>query len=137
VTQLILLDCEAVQALGDRSHRKHSVVLARVLDVAERKTRKALTSVAVPAAVRGVAGWDRTAPVWAFANRLRITDIPLDAAHANAAAGIRGRIGVSVADAHLGAAIQSAAADQVTVLSSDPHDMRIVAEDRRITIIAI
>jgi hypothetical protein len=82
-------------------------------------------NIAVPTAVRVEVGWDRTSASWTFVNRLRIADIPLDPGHANAAAGIRNRTRVSVADAHLGAAIR--AADQVTVLTSDPLDMHVVA----------
>ncbi len=47
-------------------------------------------------------------------------DSPLDTASANAAAGIRGRLGVSVADSHMGAVIQSAPHRQITVVTSDP-----------------
>jgi hypothetical protein len=43
----------------------------------------------------------------------------------------------AVADAHMGAGIQSASADQITVVTSDPGDMRRVAGDRSITIAAI
>jgi predicted nucleic acid-binding protein len=92
-------------------------------------------SIAVPTAVRVEAGWDRTAPAWAFINRLRIADLPLDASQANAAAAIRNRTQVSVADAHLGAAIQSA--DQVTVVTSDPPDMQLVAEGKHIEVVAL
>jgi len=62
----------------------------------------------VPTAVRVEAGWDRTSPAWVFPNRLRITDSLLDTVSDNTAAGIRDRIGVSVADSHIGAVIQSA-----------------------------
>ena len=72
-----------------------------------------------------------------IANRLRIADVPLDAARASTAAAIRSRAGVSVADAHLGAVIQAAPAGQITVVTSDPGDMRLVAGDRDITIAAI
>jgi hypothetical protein len=60
-----------------------------------------------------------------------------DPAHASTAAAIRNQTGVSVADAHLGAVIQSAPADQVTVVTSEPGDMRLVAGDRKITVAAI
>jgi hypothetical protein len=76
---------------------------------------------AVPTAVRVEAGWDRTSPAWAFTNRLRISDSPLDTVSANvAAAGIRDRTGVSVADSHLGTVIKSAPPSQITVVTSDP-----------------
>jgi hypothetical protein len=73
----------------------------------------------------------------AVARFAEMNDIPLDAAHASAAAAIRNQTGVSVANAHLGAVIQSAPADQITVVTSDPGDMRLVAGDRKITVTAI
>jgi hypothetical protein len=42
-----------------------------------------------------------------------------------------------VADAHLGAAIRAAEADQVTVITSDPADMRKVAEGRQVNVVAL
>jgi hypothetical protein len=83
------------------------------------------------------AGWDRNSPAWAFPNRLRIADAPLDAADANSAAAIRNGTGVSVADAHLGAVVQAAPPGQITVVTSDPGDMRLVAGDRDVTVVAL
>ncbi len=57
--------------------------------------------------------------------------------HADAAAAIRKRTGVSVADAHLGAAIQASDASNVVVLTSDPRDIRKAAEGRRVDVVAI
>jgi predicted nucleic acid-binding protein len=57
--------------------------------------------------------------------------------HADTAAGIAKRTGVSVADAHLGAAIQTAEGDRVMVLTSDPGDMRKVAEGRQVNVVAL
>src|SRR5207237_8585377 len=105
--------------------------------VATRKRRAVAIQVVVPTAVRVEAGWDRTSPAWVFPNSLRITDSPLDTASTNTAAGIRNRTGVSVADSHIGAVIQSAQHDQITVITSDPRDMRAVAADKPITITAI
>jgi predicted nucleic acid-binding protein len=126
-----------VQALHDPAHRKHRRVLAEVEFAFKRVVRTLPVSVAVPAAVRVEAGWDRTASAWAFINRFPIADIPLDTNHADTAAGIVKRTGVSVADAHLGATIQVADADHVMVLTSDPGDMRKVAEGRQVTIVAL
>jgi predicted nucleic acid-binding protein len=137
VNRLVLLDNEAVQALRDPAHRKHRRVLDEAQIVFRRAARTLTVRVAVPVAVRVEAGWDRTAPAWAFVNRFPIDDIPLDAANANAAAGVARRTGVSVADAHLGAAIQAAAADQIMVLTSDPGDMRRVAEGRQVNIVTL
>ena len=97
----------------------------------------AAISLLVPAAVRVEAGWDRTSAQWAFLNRLRIMDVPLDTAHANAAASIHQQAQVSVADAHIGATVQSAPNADITVLTSDPADIRRVAGDRPVTVVAI
>ena len=137
MSPLVVLDNEAVQALKGPAHRKHRRVVSHVQVVASRKRRAVAIDVVVPTAVRVEAGWDRTSSVWAFPNRLRIADIPLDAAHASTAAAIRSRTGVSVPDAHLGAVIQSAAASHITVVTSDPDDMRVMAGDKAITVAAI
>lgn len=137
MSRLVVLDSEPVQALKDPAHRKHRRVVSQVQVVATRKRRAADMEIAVPTAVRVEASWDRTSPVWAFPNRLRITDVPLDAAHANAAAVIRDRTGISVADAHIGAAIQASRAAQVTVVTSDPGDMSRAAGDRAVTVVTI
>lgn len=137
MSQLVVLDNEAVQALQDPAHPKHRQVVSHAQVVASRKRRAAAIQVVVPTAVRVEAGWDRTSPAWAFPNRLRIADVPLDKAHANVGAAIRNRTGVSVADAHLGAVIQSTPADQISVITSDPGDMHRVAGDTHITIVTV
>jgi predicted nucleic acid-binding protein len=137
VSRLVLLDNEAVQALRDPAHRKHRRALGEIEFAFKRAVRTLRVRVAVPVAVRVEGGWDRTAPAWAFLNRFPIADILLDTNHADTAAGIVKRTGVSVADAHLGAAIQAAENDQVLVITSDPGDMRKVAEGRRVDIVAL
>ncbi len=137
MNRIVLLDNEAVQALRDPGHRKHRRVLDEVRIVAVRTAGAMSVQIAVPTAVRVEAGWDRTAAAWAFVNRLGIVDVPLDVSQADAAAGIAKRTKVSVADAHLGAVIQAADVDQVTVLTSAPGDMRKVAEGRQVTIVAL
>jgi predicted nucleic acid-binding protein len=132
---LVLLDNEAIQALGDPHHPKHRRMLSHLQTVADRK-RRAVVSAAVPTAVRVEAGWDRTAPRSAFLNRLLLRDIALDKDHADAAAAIRAETGVSVADAHLGA-VMRATGEAVAVVTSDPVDMRAVAGDARVTVIAL
>ena len=72
-----------------------------------------------------------------FPNRLRIADSPLDTVSASTAAAIRNETGVSVADSYIGAVIQSAHDDQITVVTSDPGDLRLVAGDKDITVAAI
>jgi predicted nucleic acid-binding protein len=137
MTRLVILDNEAIRALQDPAHPKHRYVVSQTQVVVSRKRRAAQIDMVVPTAVRVEAGWDRTSTAWVFPNRLRIADIPLDTASANTAAAIRNQTGVSVADAHLGAVIRSAPADQITVVTSDPGDMRRVAGDRKITVAAI
>ena len=137
MTHLVVLDCEAVQALRDPGHAKHRRVVSQAQVVANRKGRAVAIQLVVPTAVRVEAGWDRTSPAWVFPNRLRIADSPLDTASASTGAGIRDRTGVSVADSHIGAVIQSAPHSQITVVTSDPGDMRLVAGDKNITVAAI
>jgi predicted nucleic acid-binding protein len=138
MSRIVVLDNEAVQALQDPARPKHRRVVSLAQVVASRKLRAATIEVVVPTAVRVEAGWDRTSPAWVFLNRLRVADVPLDAARASTAAAIHHRTGVSVADAHLGAVIQSTSAgQQITVVTSDPGDMRLVAGDRDITVVAI
>ena len=126
----IVLDSEAVQALSSPAHPKHRRVLAMMNIVAQRKRRSVATTMIVPTSVRVEAGWDRTMPGWATANRLRISDVHLDRRLADSAAAIRRRVGdhISVVDAHIGAVLQSIESGQTTVLTSDPDRIAAVAE---------
>jgi len=137
MSRLVILDNEAVQALRTPTHPKHNQVLSHVQVVVSRKKRAIPVSLAVPTAVRAEAGWDRTSAAWAFPNHLRIADIPLDAVHANTAAVIRNDTGVSIADAHIGAAVEGAPNVDITVITSDPDDIRKVAGDCTITVVTI
>lgn len=137
MSQLVVLDSEAVQALANPTHPKHRELVSQAQVVASQKRRAAEIQFVVPTTVRVEAGWDRTLPAWSFPNRLRIADAPLDAVHANAAAAIRNRTRVSVADAHVGAVIESARADRITIVSSDPDDMRLVAGSRDVSIVVV
>ncbi|MGH9294374.1 MAG: hypothetical protein ACRD0B_03500 [Acidimicrobiales bacterium] len=137
MSHLVLFDNEAVQALSAPEHAKHRRVLAHVDVLAGRKMRGRPVRLAVPTAVRVEAGWDRTDPRWALANRLGLSDLPLDRLAADRAAGIRGALGVSVADAHLGAAMDAADEDQVTVLSSDPADMQRVCGTKDVVVVTV
>jgi predicted nucleic acid-binding protein len=137
MTRLVILDNEAVQALASPRHPKHRRVLAYMEVVAHRKRRAAAISCLVPTAVRVEAGWDRTSPLWAFLNRLRVVDVPLDAGHANTAATIRDQAQVSVADAHIGAILQQVENGDIAVLTSDPDDVRKITGGRPVTAVAI
>ena len=133
----MVLDNEAVQALASPVHPKHRKVLSHLEAVERRKRRAAAISLVVPTAVRVEAGWDRTSTQWAFLNRLRIADVSLDTAAASTAAAIHEQAQVSVADAHVGATVQSVPNAEVTVITSDPGDIRKVAEDHPVTVVTI
>ena len=137
MTQIVVLDNEAVQALASPHHPKHHRVLGYFELVERRKRRAASVSVLAPTAVRVEAGWDRNSPQWAFINRLRIVDVLLDAVCANKAAAMRERAQVSVADAHIGATVQAAPEAEITVITSDPEDISRVVGDRLVTVVAI
>jgi predicted nucleic acid-binding protein len=138
VTRIVVLDNEAVQALMSVDHPKHRRVLAHVQVVAARKKRAVALDVLAPTAVRAEAGWDRTSHDAAFINLLRIRDAPLDTNSADMAAAIVSAHGVSVADAHVGAVIQARhGTGSVTVLSSDPDDMRAVAGTATVTVVRL
>lgn len=137
VSQLIVLDNEAVQALADPAHPKHRPVLSHIQVAAGRKRRAMQISLAVPAAVRAEAGWDRTSSAWAFLNHLRIGDVSLDGEQANIAARIRASVNVSVPDAHVGAVVQASPATEITVLTSDPGDIKLASGDKKVTVVAV
>lgn len=139
MTRVIILDNEAVQALMDPAHAKHARVVSQAQVVATRRRKAVAIGMVVPTAVRVEAGWDRTAPSAAFVNGLAIVDEALDQARANTAASLRSNLGagISVADAHTGAVIDKYAAQDITVITSDPDDMRAVAGTTAVTVIAI
>lgn len=138
MTRLVLLDNEAVQALMDRHHPHHRRALAVMEVVAERRRKALPIEIRVPTAVRVEAGWDRRRPESALINRLRIRDCDLDRAAADIAADLVGTHGVSVADAHLGAVITAAPeGTAITVVTSDPSDVRALAEDLPVTVVRL
>lgn len=139
MTRVIIFDNEPIQAVADIHHPKHRTVIAFLQVIADRKNKAVSVSAIVPTTVRVEAGWDASDPRWAFANRLRIADSPLDRHNASIAASIRNRIGthISVADAHVGAVIQSQATGDVTVLTSDPDDVGAIAGSLNINIVTV
>lgn len=135
MTVRIILDSEAVQALADPHHRKHERV-ARIIQAGDARSRGRLADVIVPTSVRVESGWNRTDPAAAFANRLRASDHVLDRRTADVAASIRRHLGVSVADAHIGAVIRERRGP-TRVITSDPGDIRLVAGDAPVIVIPI
>lgn len=65
-----------------------------------------------------------------------LRDAPLTRATVDQAAAIRASLGVSVADAHVGATIRQTAA-AVTVITSDPNDIAAAAGPSRPTVVNI
>jgi len=134
----VVLDNEAVQALSSSTHPKHTKVVAHVQVVAQRKRKAIPLDLVVPTAVRVEAGWDRRARSAALINHLRIADAALDTATADVAADLVARLHVSVADAHVGAAVAGVAdRGAVAIITSDPGDMVAVADPVPVTIVTI
>ena len=131
----VVLDNEAIQSLLSPAHPKHRRAVTLIQVVTTRARRSTEGRVVVPTAVRVEAGWDRTTAAAAVVNRLGITDVALAGAEADTAAAIRSAVGVSVADAHIGACARAAAAlGPVTILTSDPGDMAVVVGTAKVTI---
>lgn len=138
-TRTVVLENEAVQALSDPAHRKHRRVLAVIEAVTARNLRRVGSAqLVVPTAVRVEAGWDKRTPRAAAINRLRIDDMPLDTAAADCAARMRAQLGVSVADAHLAAVLDSTGGPHA-VITSDTDDVRRIAAslDLELNIVAV
>ena len=122
-----VLGSEAVQALADVRHGKHRPTLAALEVVASRNLRRAgSVRLVVPTAVRVEVGWDRRRPDRSIVNRLRADDAVLGREAADRAAALRTALDLSVADAHLGAVVASAAGP-VAVLTNDRGDLRRTA----------
>ena len=135
----VVFDNEAIQALIDPANAKHRRVLAVVEAVAARNGRRSGSiRLVVPTAVRVEAGWDRRSAGAAVINRLRIDDAVLDRGAADQATRVRLALAVSVADAHLGATLDTTPGPHA-ILTSDPADMRRISQyvgiDTRILII--
>lgn len=120
----VVLDNEAVQALLDPHHRKHRRAVAFVTETNRRNLRRSgRVVIIVPTAVRVEAGWDRTDPAGANANRLaRPRDHALGTRAADRAAQLRADADVSVVDACVAEAAE-ATPGPVAVLTSDTADI--------------
>jgi len=128
MARILILDNEPVQALLNPQHHKHRSAMAHLEVPALRNRRKAGSlSVVAPTTVRVEAGWDRTASRSATANRLPIADDALDTNSADRAARLRNTLGVSPADAHIGAVLEGAPGD-VSILTSDVDDLRRIVQ---------
>jgi hypothetical protein len=138
----VVLDNEAVQGLLDPHHPKHRRVVALLTEVNRRNVRRAgRVTVIVPTTVRVEAGWDRTDPAGANANRLaRPRDHILDTVAADRAALLRAAADVSVVDACVAQAAEAAPRPAV-IVTSDAQDMTRLAgflvEDQQVRVLAI
>lgn len=120
----VVLDNEAVQALCSVNHPKHGAVLA-VLEVTnQRRARREQLAVIVPTAVRVEAGWDRTDPGAAEANRLSgARDVSLDTNAANRCVALRRLVpDASVVDVAVADAAAKARLQPATIVTSDSGD---------------
>jgi hypothetical protein len=138
----VVLDNEAVQGLLDPHHPKHRRVVALLTEVNRRNVRRAgRVTVIVPTPVRVEAGWVRTDPAGANANRLaRPRDHILDTVAADRAAQLRAAADVSVVDACVAQAAEAAPRPAV-IVTSDAQDMTRLAgflvEDQQVRVLAI
>jgi len=135
--KVVILDNEAVQAMVDPQHAKHRRVLAHLESAVARRQRGDLARVVVPCATRVEAGWDRSAPTRSAIKRFRVPDVALDSRQSDVAADIVGRERVSVADAHVGAAVTVNDWIAAVILTGDPRDMRRVCSPTKVTPIRV
>ena len=124
--RILVLDNEALQAVADRDHPKHTRMLAVLEARTERGDRRpGDVQVLTTTTVRVEALIDRRVPKTARLNRLRVLDVALDGARADRAATLRHQAGGAVADATVAEAAISAAGDgaDVTVYTADLSDL--------------
>ncbi len=120
----LVLDSEAASALLSSTpvSAKRAAVMTAIAAANGRR--------AVPTAVRGESGWDRTDPGAANANRLIGADEVLDRAAANRVAQLRLVVrGASVVDAAVAVAAERAGSGGgvVEVLTSDVRDIEVLS----------
>jgi hypothetical protein len=121
---VIVLDNEAVQALIDPAHVKHTGALALLEARTQRNTRAPGSVLAVvPTAVRVEACADRTDPAANALGRLRVLDVELTTVRADRAARLRTVAGGSTEDATVAEAASSCPDALVTVATSDLTDL--------------
>ena len=125
----VILDNEAVEALADIHHPKHTAALALLEVTNQRRSRKAELRLLVPTAVRVEAGWDRNDPAAAHVNRIsRAADVILNAAVANRCVRLRRLVPqASVVDVTVAQAAETSALQPVTIITSDADDITSLA----------
>lgn len=121
---MLVLDNEAVQALVEPTHAKHALALALLEARTQRNARTPGSVIAVvPTAVRVEAGVDRTDPGAHALGRLRVHDVELTTARADAASRLRKAVGGSTEDATVAEAATGHADALVTVVTADLTDL--------------
>ena len=133
---------EAVVALRDPLHANHSTVRALAQTARARRAKRGdpvHRQMVVPIAVRVESGWDRTNSSWAGMNGLPVQDETLDATAGNRAAGLRAALHsppkkpMSVADAHLGAAMTTGD----VIVTSDAGAISRMASHRGVAVTVV
>jgi hypothetical protein len=124
VVRHLIVDNEAASALLSTkpADPKRAAVMVAIAAANGRRV--------APTAVRGEAGWDRTDPAAANANRLIPADDPLDSGAADRIVQLRSSVTqASVVDAAVAVAAERAAAAGgiVEILTSDLADLRSLA----------
>lgn len=128
----VILDSEAVAVLSDAGHRKHRALLAYLEGIAQRRARNPSHRVLVPVAVRIEAGWDRTDPKATVVNRVSgARDVALTGKAANTAQQLRAATGVSVVDATVGEAANTAPKPVVILIGRGRHAQASPAHPRQ------
>jgi len=127
----LVLDNEAVRALLSMrsSDRKRAMVVEAIAAANGQRV--------VPTAVRGEAGWRRTDPKAANANRLVAVDDELDRVGADRVVQLRSAVpAASVVDASVALAAERVGAgdDVVEVLTSDAVDLQALAAHSRVRV---
>lgn len=140
MAKVIILDNEAAQAIADTTHPKHTDALSYAELVEQRKRKQKKISIVIPTCVRVEACLDHQDSSSTFFNRIGALDISLDKDAASIAAGIRREHGaqISVTDAHIGATVlKKYRNDDVTIITSDPDDMRLVTQSVGVNILKL
>lgn len=120
----LVLDNEALQALGDRRHAKHRVMLEKIAAVAYESRRGASVRVVTPTVVRVEALISRRASETATLGRFKVQDITLDSTRADRCVVLAAAATATAVDATVAEAAESEARTRrVSVYTSDVADL--------------
>jgi hypothetical protein len=120
----LVLDNEALQALADRHHAKHRVMLEKIAAVKYESRRGASVRVVTPTAVRVEALVSRQAAETATLGRFNVQDVPLDGTRADRCVALAAAATATAVDATVAEAAESQARTRrVSVYTSDVADL--------------